>query len=106
MKLPAFMTGLFKNYAPESIDTEKHFKMIIKTVLSYGTWDQIIWLFDHYGVEKVKTVFIEDYYGLRTLPESTRRLWELVFVEAPLGGEPPAAKWRSCKRIIPASHQT
>lgn len=101
MKLPAFIAPLFKNYIVETIDTEKHFKMIIKTVLAYGTWEQIMWLFDHYRVEKVRSVFLQDYYGLRTLPETTRRLWELVFVETPTA-EDPLAKWRCRRGVTPA----
>mgnify|MGYP005838805053 CR=1 FL=1 len=98
MKLPASIAALFKNYVTETIDTEKNSKMIIKTVLAYGTWEQIMWLFDHYGVEKVRAIFLEDYYGLRTLPETTRRLWELIFVETP-PVQDPLARWR-CRRVV------
>ena len=81
MSLPSSFAGLFNSYVFESIDEERHASLIVKTVLSRGTWDQIVWLFGHYGPERIGEVFREDYFGLQTLPEPTRRLWELLFVE-------------------------
>lgn len=95
MRLPDFFTDLFRNYDFDTIDDEKHYKMIIKTVLSRGTLEQITWLFQHYGKGKVREVFREDYYGLRTLPEATRSLWELAFIEKPLQEDNSrASRWR------------
>ncbi|TDA67464.1 MAG: hypothetical protein D9V47_10375 [Clostridia bacterium] len=101
MPLPDFLADLFRNYRPETIDLEKHCRMVIKTVLARGTWEQVLWLFDYYGPERVREIFLQDYYGLRTLPEPTRSLWELVFVENPLpeAGD-PAGRWR-CRRLVP-----
>ncbi len=109
MKLPESFARLFRNYNFEELDDEKHSKLIVKTVLSYGEWEQILWLFRRYGREKIREIFLEDYYGLCTLPEATRALWELLFVTAtpdqlrpprshlstPRKG--PAAKWRGCR---------
>ncbi|MDN5348311.1 MAG: hypothetical protein PWP65_1875 [Clostridia bacterium] len=102
MAVPSFLEGLFRNYDPQSIDVEKHAEMIIKAVLSRGTWEQVKWIFEQYGVQKVREVFLKDYYGLRTLPESTRRLWELVFVQEPRQEHDRMEKWR-CRRIPPRS---
>lgn len=103
MPLPDFLAGLFRNYRRETIDLEKHCRMVIKTVLARGTWEQVLWLFDYYGPEEVREIFREDYYGLRTLPEPTRSLWELVFVENPLPGtDDPAGRWR-CRRLLSSS---
>ncbi|MCL5934997.1 MAG: hypothetical protein M1543_00625 [Firmicutes bacterium] len=99
MKLPPSFRPLFRNYNFDTIDPEKHFKFIIKTTLTQGSWEQILWLFKHYSKEKVGEAFLEDYYGLRSMPESTRKLWELLFVEKP-GAEKdasPVEKWR-CRR--------
>jgi hypothetical protein len=96
--LPSFLEGLFKNYDPQTLDVEKHAGMIIKAVLSRGTWEQVKWVFEEYGVQKVKEVFLGDYYGLRTLPESTQSLWELVFVENPHQELAGWEKWR-CRRV-------
>ncbi len=81
MNLPNSFSNLFNNYEFETIDDDKHAALIVKTVLAQGGWDQIMWLFKRYGKRKVGEVFLEDYYGLRTLPESTRRLWEMLFVD-------------------------
>lgn len=103
MKLPDSFAGLFRNYIFETIDDERHHKLIIKTVLAHGTWEQIMWLFRHYGREKVKAVFLDDYHGLRTLPDVTLKLWELLFADKPLPEDgDPAAKWR-CRRIVASS---
>lgn len=98
MKLPSSFAPLFHNYVFDTIDADRHAGFVIKTVLARGTWEQIRWLFEYYGAEKVREVFLDDYYGLQTLPESTRRLWELLFVDES-GREPrpeennPAARW-------------
>jgi len=99
MKLPHFFRTLFRNYVFDTIDTENHFKFIIKTTLARGSWEQILWLFEYYGKEKVSEVFLEDYYGLRSMPESTRKLWELIFVEKPAveKAATPVEKW-CCRR--------
>ena len=102
MAIPSFLEGLFKNYDPHTLDVEKHAEMIIKAVLSRGTWEQVKWVFEQYGVQKVREVFLRDYCGLRTLPESTRSLWELVFVEEPQQEPDSLEKWR-CRRHVPKS---
>lgn len=84
MKLPDFLAPLFHNYVFDAIDGQKSYKFVIKTVLTYGNWEQIEWLFDYYGYKRVGEVFGEDYYGLRTLPASSRKLWEIAFIKNPL----------------------
>lgn len=87
MKLPDALTSLFSNYDISTLDLEKHAPLIIKTVLAQGSWEQVLWLFKYFGYKKVQEVFRDDYYGLRSLPESTLRLWELVFINEPLSRE-------------------
>lgn len=41
MPLPDFLAGLFRNYRRETIDLEKHCRMVVKTVLARGTWEQV-----------------------------------------------------------------
>ncbi|MGE5575804.1 MAG: DUF6922 domain-containing protein [Syntrophothermus sp.] len=112
MKLPNSFARLFRSYNFEELDDERQSKLIVKTVLAYGEWEEILWLFRHYGREKIGEIFLEDYYGLRTLPESARRLWELLFVpetsphwptrrNLPTVQEDSAAKWRG-RRIPPS----
>lgn len=98
MRLPESLADLFKNYAFETLDDQRHRKLIIKRVLTDGDWDQIMWLFKHYGRATVKAVFLDDYYGLQTLPGSVRSLWETLFVSRPVSEEDDElAKWR-CRR--------
>ncbi|MGE5484731.1 MAG: DUF6922 domain-containing protein [Ignavibacteriales bacterium] len=99
MKLPDSFSRLFENYIFETIDDDKHATLVVKTVLARGDWDQIMWLFKRYGKERVGEVFLEDYYGLRTLPESTRRLWELLLVdEAEWQNAGNKSRWQ-CRRL-------
>ncbi len=53
--------------------------MIVKTNLTRGAWEQIMWLFGYYGLETIKKFFPDDYSGLRELPEPVINLWGLLF---------------------------
>jgi len=81
MNLPESFKFLFKNYDFNTLDTEKHKKLIIKTVLVRGEWEHIEWLFEFYGFDKVKEIFLEDFYGIRELPEPVICLWGLIFLD-------------------------
>jgi hypothetical protein len=101
--LPESFRPLFRNYIFDSLDPDRCAEMIICTVLSRGNWEQVEWLFDHFGTAKVREVFLRDYYGLQNLPEPTRNLWQLLFVENPPPPDPdPLARWR-CRRKVPAT---
>jgi hypothetical protein len=103
MNLPGSFADLFKNYVFPTIDDQKHAALVIKTVLSRGSWEQIMWLFSRYGKQRIGEVFLEDYSGLRTLPESTRRLWELLFVEeSEWQGAGDKSRWQ-CRRLAQSS---
>lgn len=99
MRMPEALASLFPNYDIETLDLESQAPLIIRTVLARGSWDQIMWLFERYGYTKVQEIFREDYYGLRSLPEPTLRLWELVFIDEPLSQEEMRrTRWR-CRRL-------
>jgi hypothetical protein len=108
MKLPDSFKRLFRNYNFQKIDTEKHDKMIIKTTLVLGTWEQILWLFEFYGKNKIGDVFREDLNGLRELPEPVVNLWGLLFLDEQQNvdemerqeAESKLKKW-SCRRWVP-----
>ncbi len=106
MSLPPALEGLFRNYVTETIDLDRHRDLIVKTVLARGAWDQVIWVFDHYGAEAVGDVFRKDYFGLRTLPRPTLCLWELLFIEPDArhrsATTDPVGRWRPT-RIPPSS---
>jgi len=94
MSLPALLKPLFLNYVAETIDPRQHKKLIIKTVLARGTWDQVRWVLHHYGSAEVRQVFREDYFGLQSLPEPARRLWGLIFLGEGERSTPPEPGYR------------
>ncbi|HHW58107.1 MAG TPA: hypothetical protein GXX15_10720 [Clostridia bacterium] len=81
MKLPVDFKLLFRNYNFDILDTEKHIELIVKTVLARGTWEQIEWLFEFYGFDKVREIFSKDFYGVQELPLPTIYLWGLIFLD-------------------------
>lgn len=105
MRLPRSMERLFPGYVFESLDDEAHRDIVIKEVLTYGTWDEVGWLFRRYGEAGVRRAFLADYEGPRTLPRSVVALWELLFVDAETAARrraeeeaDPLARWR-CRRV-------
>lgn len=75
------------DYHFEGMDAHRAAGLVIRTALAYGTWEQVEWLFDYYGWDQVREVFLTDYRGCRELPAPTRRLWAWVFL-----GEVPEAE--------------
>ena len=65
VKLPESFRPLFRNYLFDGIDPDRCPEMVVRTVLSRGTWEQVGWLFDHFGTATVREIFLHDYYGLR-----------------------------------------
>ena len=108
MRLPERFKPLFRNYDFNTLDTEKHRGLIIKTVLTRGTWEQIEWLFEFYGFDGVKEVFLKDFYEIQELPEAVICLWGLLFLDEKeyrtykdrLENMTPAERWRQ-RRIPP-----
>jgi hypothetical protein len=100
-RLPDSFRNLFWNYRFESIDADRAAGMVIRTGLAYGTWEQVEWLFAHYGWDGVRQAFLVDYHGCRELPLPTRRLWAWVFLGEVPGPEPDVAdRWRP-RRSVP-----
>ena len=99
--LPDSFRPLFRNYRFELLNPDTASELVIKTTLAYGTWEQIKWLFAYYGRERMREVFLKDFHGCRELPEPTRRLWALAFLdEIPPEDTDPIARWR-CRRKVP-----
>jgi len=107
MKLPKCLSPLFRNYAFDCLDTEEHAELVVKTVLTRGTWEQVMWLFAFYGFDRITDVFLKDIYGLRELPVSTVNLWGLLFLDEKeywdyrrkRESEPRVEKWRP-RRLV------
>lgn len=82
MKLPKMFAPLFRNYQIGTIDPKQHIDLIVKTALVHGAWDHILWLFEYYGSDRISEVFLEDFYGMRELPEPVVNLWGLLFLSS------------------------
>jgi hypothetical protein len=61
------------------VDPDKDARTVIVAVIRLGSWDQVEWLFSHYGWGKVEQVVGEDYFGNRSLPVSVRAFWGNLF---------------------------
>ncbi|MDI6907482.1 MAG: hypothetical protein QMC81_08360 [Thermoanaerobacterales bacterium] len=104
--LPEPLRDLFRNYHVRTIDPDRAAELVIRTTLARGSWEQIEWLFGYYGAERIREVFMKDYYGRRELPEPTRCLWALAFLgEAPARETDPRVRWRGRRRVPPHSPQ-
>lgn len=77
MNIPVELAPLFKNYDLSSMELERSADVIIHTVLTRGSLEQISLLFQLYGFTKIKEIFCNDFFGLRTLPAPTTSLWSL-----------------------------
>lgn len=92
--------NLFRNYQPSSVDPERESQLVIKTVLTSGTWEQILWLFRRYGRERVRQMVLEDDAGLRSLPDSVLVFWRNIFLpDAPAPQVDPVDRWRPTRHV-------
>lgn len=98
--LPEHVAGLFHRYRWETLDVGRHSSVIIPTVLQWGAWDQIRWLFATYGWDEIRDWIAKDATILRSLPESVQVLWTTVLL-----GEPiyypvdPTERWAPTRQI-------
>jgi hypothetical protein len=80
MNIPIELAPLFKNYDLSRMELKRSADLIIRTVLTRGSLEQIGLLFQLYGATAIKDVFCKDFFGLRTLPAPTTLLWSLLFL--------------------------
>ncbi len=106
MNIPAVLVPLFQNYNLQRLDLQRSADVIIHTVLARGSLEQIDLLFQLYGAEKVKDVFCNDFFGLRSLPAPTTLLWSLLFLTEEERQEymrwlkDPCMRWAP-RRVVP-----
>lgn len=93
--------NLFRNFRVETLDPDRDAGLIIRTVLTFGSWEQIEWLFSAYGWGHVGKVVRDDLHGLRELPESVRQFWVKVFYPHTTSSAPSetAERWRQARRV-------
>lgn len=110
MSIPDLIKPLFRNFDTSIMDPDRSAELIVLTVLTRGTLEQINYLFDMYGQDKIQKIFRKDFFGLRTLPAPTVSLWGLLFLDEPERQEftrwhqNPAQRWAP-RRIINASER-
>lgn len=91
---------LLRNYDVETLDLDNHRELIIKTVLTNGTWEHVQRLFRYYGRTVIEKVVKEDIEGRQEMPPSSLNLWSLVFWGREYRPPRGNAKWR-CRRLPP-----
>jgi len=100
MKMPYFIRPLFHNYDSDSIDLNRHWRLVIKTVMTAGSWEQIKWMSMYYGEEKLKQVISVDLEGLQELPRVVSNFWSIVLWGERLPPQTKSERWLP-RRSIP-----
>lgn len=75
-KLPEILWSLFWDYDFETLTWKHDRELIIKRVLTSGSWDTVTWLRSHAGDQSVGE-WIERHQGDGLSPQKLR-FWELV----------------------------
>ena len=60
MTLRQDIAELLWSHDASRIDTDKDARTVIMAIIRLGSWDQVEWLFSHYGWGKVEQVVGED----------------------------------------------
>lgn len=71
--IPPSLVRLFQEYEFESMDVNLHANTIIERTLELGTWEELHWLFHHYGIKRI-VEYIQR-YGHRRLSKMTFNYW-------------------------------
>lgn len=74
--LPETSDWLFPEYDFEVMEPEKYASTIMERILENGRWDELNWLFDHYGERQIKQWVRQR--GFRALSRRSFALWRLV----------------------------
>jgi hypothetical protein len=76
VRLPALLSPLFWDYAPDSIDPELHAFVVLERVLEYGSLVSVRWALATYGSERLQDFLRRR--GVRVLSRKTLSFWTLV----------------------------
>ena len=68
-KIPKSLQGVLWSTDVALLDAEKDKGYIIHQIFSYGTWDDILWVFKNYPIKEITQVFttrpFKDYFAAR-----------------------------------------
>jgi hypothetical protein len=53
-QIPAGLRPHFQEYDLEALDIVRDANLIIQRTLEFGTWDEVHWLFEVYGTNKIR----------------------------------------------------
>jgi hypothetical protein len=71
--IPESFARLFQEYDFESVDVNLHANTIIERTLELGTWEELHWVFHHYGVRRIIEYLQQ--LGDRRLSKVTFNYW-------------------------------
>lgn len=57
-KLPKNLQGILWSMDIKDIDPDKDKDYIIHQILAYGAWDHLVWLVNKYGIDQIKSIFV------------------------------------------------
>lgn len=99
-ELPDDVARLFHRYRWEALDVRQHSRIIIPTVLHWGSWKDVRWLFVTYGWDAIQDWIGRDATTLRSLPESVQVFWTIVLLGEPIYyPEDPVERWAPTRKI-------
>lgn len=78
--VPPRIGRLFHRYHWQRLELGAHASVIIPTVLHWGDWEDVRWLFAEYGWDRIRDWVANDVSTLQTLPESVQVLWTLALL--------------------------
>ena len=71
--IPSSLARLFHEYDFARMDVRQHANIIIERTLEMGTWEELRWLFHHYGIQQI-TEYLQQ-FGNRRLSKMTFNYW-------------------------------
>ncbi len=99
MGVPDVIRPLFHNYEPDSLDLDRDWKLVIKTIMQGGEWEQIHWAAQYYGREKFEEVLRSDLEGNQTLARPVANFWSVVLWRKSLPPLQKGERWRPTRKI-------
>jgi len=74
--IPETARSFFQEYDFSRLEVQTHAALIIERLLAYGNRAEIRWLFETYGVGRIRTWVEKD--GERLLPQRRYELWRIL----------------------------
>lgn len=74
MKLPKFLTTVFWDVSPRTIDSKKNKDYIITRIAEKGSLHSVKWLRKKYGVKTIKTAIKKS----KNISSKTKNFWHII----------------------------